>query len=181
MTSRWYVIQIKRAHDRSAAAEVVARGYPTYLAMTTKRRHHNHRIETVLVPRFHPYLFARFDIQRDAWPDLMHDDAGKRAGIVKVLADIDGKPVPVPDRAMEAIWKYIPRPDVARLPQVYTSGEPVKVYQGGVPIHAVFVGYERGRAMVRLWIFGRETLSVVETGTLEPYLDNEDNLHIMRA
>jgi hypothetical protein len=170
MTARWHVVQYERASELKAAIEIVRRGFPVYLPTITKTRHHNHRLEEVTVPRFPPYLFTQFDAERDSWGTLLSTEA-KRAGIVKVLCKVINDrpyPIPVPDKAIAAVRAYMPSPEVTNMPRVYRIGEPVTVYIAGTPFPGIFMGYERKRAMVKTWLFGRENVHEVSEKALEP-------------
>jgi hypothetical protein len=168
MTARWHVVQAKRSCEVKASLVIVRSGFEAFLPVMQKQRRHNNQTETVSVPRFPTYLFARFDSVNDPWGLLTHDD-GKRAGVVRVLCDGFGNPRPVPDRAMEAMRAYTELPaEVTAMPHAYREGQSVLVYTAGVAQQAVFLSAGKQRARVKLWILGAQRETEVALSALEP-------------
>lgn len=168
MAERWYVIQVKRDKEPKAMVEIVRRGFDAFCPMMQKSRKNGRSVETVTVPRFPPYLFARFNASVDPWGLLCHDD-GKRAGIVRVLCNAYGIPIAVPDRAMDAMRAYNPPPSDVVTSITFQTGQPVTVYRGGVAMQAVFVKYEgKRRAKIKVWLFGEATETEIDPRELHP-------------
>ena len=166
MRQQWCV-QTKRSQELSVAMRITAQGYETFLPVLQKVRTHNHRREVVSVPRFPRYIFAKFDAIEDEWGPLCNT-----RGVTLVMCSPDGIvgpcTAPVPEEAMAAMRAYVPAVPIDEpRPYVYTTGEPVRAFIDGTPLGGVFVGYARGRAMVRLWLFGAERIIEVARAALE--------------
>lgn len=167
MPKQWFVADTVRNRQDEAALSVVALDLEAYIPAIERHRRIGHRTMPVDTPRFGTYIFVLFDRDADPWPDLLHQRPFRQY-FRRILSTVDGIPVPVPDRAMEAIRAYSP-PAVASLePVIYQPGQRVTCMVGGLRKEAVFVEYCGNRPMVRTWIFGAERVTEVCTAELEP-------------
>lgn len=123
-------------------------------------------IKTV-VPRYGQYIFLFFDRDEPNWGELVRDESHLRY-FNRILCD-NGIPTPVPERAMNAIRKFRPKPEVEEAaPIVYQPGQTVAWFHEGKMMRGVFVDYVGNRSRIRTWIFGRETLTTISPSALEP-------------
>lgn len=167
MSVHWHCFQIQRGREQSAAREIGAFGFevcePMMPAKVVRR---GHLVDTT-VPRFPGYMLAAFDRDLPGWQNLLRPMA-KRAGIVKVMCDSDWRPIIVPDEAMEAVRAYRPQVLTPTVPYRFTPGEPANYTSAGRTRQVVFVGYDRNRLLVRMWILGAERVTEVAAASLEP-------------
>lgn len=173
----WAVIQAKRFRESEAKVEILRRGFRVFLPMIQINKRIGAKIEQVLVPRIAPFLFAEFDPREDDWESLSFSD-GKVAlrSIVKVWCNAKGEPRPVPIKAIQLMQDYAPQPEKPDEPIVYTEGQAVNVYlAAGRPQPGIFMGYDRGKLKVEVWILGREHVIPVPENAIEPMANSLTN------
>ncbi len=152
-----------------ASVAAVAMGFEVHVPLMQRyRRGRDGKPVEITVPRFGAYLFVKFDRDVAGWQDLMTERTHFQY-FRRVLSNAEGRPVPVPDRAMDAIRAYRPpsltAPETAR----YEPGQRVSCIMAGRRMDAVFVEYCGGnRPMIRTWIFGTERMLEVSSAQLEP-------------
>lgn len=163
---RWYVLQLAsggKIPERAATyinsvAIQLGQIWEVFIPLAASIKVKPEAVNWSCTLRYQPYIFASWP-ERAPWAELLTDE-GKRAGIVDILRDGEGRPRPMPERAYEAMRQYrLPKTAVHGAGTQFHAGEPVRAYLApGQPQDAVFIGYERGRGrpIVRIWIFGRE-------------------------
>jgi len=99
ITGKWFAVATEPRHEVLAKEEIAGQGLITYLPMEPRReRHGRGQVRTVDRPIIPTYLFVKCEPVADHW----HRVTCSR-GVHRVLADIGGKPVAVPEKAIEAI------------------------------------------------------------------------------
>ena len=96
----WFVIASHSQAERRAAQHLAQQGYQTYLPLCAiKRRDRVVRsmFHTIQVPLFSGYLFTSFD-PHENWRPILYTP-----GVFSLIRNPDGKPIPVPQRALEAV------------------------------------------------------------------------------
>lgn len=162
----WHAVITKPNRELPVSVEIAARlGVEVYLPTMQRRLPLRAGGGLVTVARFTGWVFACFDAHEHIWEDLARD----RCGIVRVVCDGDGAPIPMPKTAITAMREYKPQPEAPTAsPRPFVAGERVDYYyMPGVPMQAVFVGYLKQKAMVDIWILGRVQTQVVSIGSLE--------------
>jgi transcriptional antiterminator RfaH len=94
---RWYLVRTERHRERAAAEAIGELALETYLPIETHFARHGRKVRTVSAPLFRGYLFTRFDLERDDWPQI------RRAhGVVDLICSNE-VPLRVPERELEVI------------------------------------------------------------------------------
>jgi hypothetical protein len=181
----WYTLQIERGHGDTAAQFIRELRFEPYIPVLRARRMLRGKLVEAEVPRFGPYIFARFNAGADRWGHLIHAN-GKRAGIMRVMCSTTGEgdvfPIPVPDSVVDKIRAYEPAAIKTNEPYRYQAGQACFVTVGGVRLQAVFMAYCGTRPMVRTWIFGRPSVVEVKAADIEPQnLDINEGLATISA
>ena len=128
----------------ATAAILGQRGVEVYVPTTSVRRRVTMR-EAAIEPLFPGYLFARLDIDSDAW--LLTRSA---PGIAYFLGS-DGEPSALPDELIVAIQLRTDDRAAARRVIPFRQGESVLIKNGPFAgIEAVFDGCLSGRGRVRV-------------------------------
>ena len=94
---RWYLVHTERNKEIHAFNAISAIELDCYCPKETHFARHGRRLERVTLPLFRGYLFARFDVDRDPWPDI------NRSPAVKEIVSANEIPLRVPDRQVELI------------------------------------------------------------------------------
>lgn len=163
----WYVAETVRNRQDEAALSVAPLGMEAYVPAIVRVRKRGHHMVEEEEPRFGTYIFLRFDRMADPWPELIHGVSRKKY-FQRILSNSDGVPIPVPNRAMEAIMAWKPPRIGDPIPITYQPGQLIRWTVAGKSQEGVFVGYKGKRQYIRTWIMGAEHICEVRTSDLEP-------------
>ena len=103
---RWFLVHTKPKSERRAEQQLGAQGFRTYFPTIPKTIHHARQRSTVRAPLFPRYIFLILDPGRDRWLSVR-----STVGVASLFSHAD-RPVPVPERIVEAL---IQRTDDAHL------------------------------------------------------------------
>lgn len=171
---QWFVAETVRGRQDEAALSVAPLGMEAYVPGIVRFRKRGHVIVEEEQPRFGNYIFVRFDRALDPWGDLLRGRGPVNSYFKRFLSDPnpDGFPipVPVPERAIQAIMAYQPPKIGQIIVPVYVEGQQVMRDLGnGTKVECVFLEYVgKGRSRVKTWMFGKENTVTVSASDLEP-------------
>lgn len=165
---RWYVAQAIRNKELAAAMSVTQHGFSAYVPILQRTRRIGRQITREGVPRFGVYVFVRFHRDLDDWGVLFRG-LRERAYFRSVLCDVNNHPIPVPDKAMEAIRAFDPPIIPAAEPHRFQRGEACTITKAGIRRAAVFLRYQGDRQFVETHIFGSsKEVEIVDHTLVEP-------------
>jgi transcriptional antiterminator RfaH len=154
--NRWYVAATHPKAEALAAHHLANQGFDCYLPVIRSARIVRHLPVEITQPAFPSYIFVAFDVGLPGWPSIN----GTR-GVNKLLANSQGKPVPLRDGAIDLV-----REDLAQRPggsekepaPWFKPGQELVVISGPFFGHAGLCKMSRAeRVSVLLTLFGRET------------------------
>jgi len=95
----WFAVTVRPQHEKAVAAQLTAKGLEGYVPVYRARRHWSDRLQTVELPLFSRYVFARFQ------PD-------ERVSVVTIpsvtsIVSICGKPCAIDEGEIEAIRRML--------------------------------------------------------------------------
>ena len=142
-TAVWRVFYTRPRAEKKAAARLAAAGHDVFLPLRAALRQWSDRRQTVAVPLFPGYLFARVDER--ARLDVLQDEA-----VVKTV-HFGGTLAAVPDREVALLKALAAAPD--RIEAVARGAFPVgaEVYVARGPlagVHGRVVGHPRDRYLL---------------------------------
>jgi transcriptional antiterminator RfaH len=94
---RWYLVRTIRHREIEASEAIGALELETYLPHEIHFARRGRRLIRVRAPLFRQYLFARFDLERDAWQQL------RRVHWVDGIVSANERPLRVPDWEIDAL------------------------------------------------------------------------------
>lgn len=94
---RWYAVNTQAKQEHRAETNLRRQDFQVYCPRVEKRRRHARRVETVRMPFFPSYLFARLDLEVERWRSV-NGTYG-----VRCLLAFGELPAPVPDGFVEAL------------------------------------------------------------------------------
>jgi transcription termination/antitermination protein NusG len=95
----WFAVQVTPRHERKVAALLEYKGYEQFLPVYTARRNWADRVKLVEQPLFPGYVFCRV---KEAVFGLLRTTPG----VIRIVGTA-GKPVPVPDDEINAVYRTI--------------------------------------------------------------------------
>jgi hypothetical protein len=154
-TRRWYALEVRpsKAWTATMYAGAQGPGFLTFCPVEPLPTVGREAMETKAVLRYAPYMFVSWPIGA-AWGALASDEA-KRAGINGVLVDFQGNPRPISETVIEKMRSYSASDlmPVNLDARTFRPGQPILAYLvPGHPQPAVFLGYEKGRATVSIFL-----------------------------
>ena len=119
---RWYVLRVKRRHERIVAEELRRENLDPFVATYVDLRKWSDRVKRIEVPLFPGYVFCRFSLeQRIA--------VLKKPGVTSIVSFGD-QPASVPDEEISAVRSIVASGLPARPCPYLQAGDPVKIEKG---------------------------------------------------
>jgi transcriptional antiterminator NusG len=187
---KWFAVATEPRHEALAKGEIASQGLITYLPMEPRRERHGHgHLRTVERPIIPTYLFVKCEPIADHWRRITAS-----RGVRRVLADITGFPVPVPEGAIEVVRMFeadkvanesariaaevaaaeakarIARGERSGIVWHFTPGDRVRIKNGPfagfcAELESAVDGHDRIRALVSL--FGRASTTDLSAFDIE--------------
>lgn len=95
---RWYVIETQPNCEHKARVNLIDQDFEIFLPVYLRTSSHARRVRTVLAPYFPRYLFGSFDAYATRWGAIQNT-----RGVLRLLSDLDSKPLAVPEGYVEAL------------------------------------------------------------------------------
>ena len=163
-SERWFLVHTQPKGERRAQLHLGAQGFKTHLPHVRKTIRHARQLRTVRVPLFPRYLFIILDLGRDRWLSV-RSTVG-----VSSLFSCDGRPIPVPGGAVEALIKHTDEAALTLFQAGLSTGQSVRILTGPF---ANFVGTlerldDAGRVRVLLEMMGTAVPVALHHSALSP-------------
>jgi transcriptional antiterminator RfaH len=159
---RWYVAQTLRNREMLAALHLDAQGFRNFVPRFRKTVRHARKLREVIAPVFCGYVFIILDSERDSWRAI-----NGTIGICKLL-NMMGRPIPVPDGVVEALFAAAEPSGLVRLGGELRPGQPVRIlagpFAGGLGVLDRLDA--KGRVRVLLTIMGGEAAMMMDRANL---------------
>lgn len=143
---KWFVIQTKASQEVRAAVGVTQQGFPTFVPLRTEFKREGKRLLPVAKPLFERYIFAVIDVKKPGWGPISNT-----RGVSRILCNVDGIPVPVPNRVMRELRERDKKREKKprRVKNRFEIGDRVRFHAGLWSGSTGFViGYARGGVSV---------------------------------
>jgi len=167
-TAAWYAVQVKRYQEHRVARYLALQPIPTFLPLIESvRRRNGMRGPTRLEPLFPGYLFVlvqALDVNPGHWHLVQW-----APGVTRILG-MEGTPVPMPIKAIEAIQARIHELGFVRPAARFAEGARVRIRSG--PLAELEGVFDRpiskgGRVRVLLELLGQARRTEVDELDLE--------------
>jgi transcription antitermination factor NusG len=154
MEPRWYVCEARPREEQVAREQIFGRGFevifPTFLQ---RRKVRGGGRQWVEASAFGPYLFVRFDQERDAWGSIL-----AARGVRRLFCADGERPVPLPEavgRDLVERFSSTPLPDIDAVLEAMEIGMRVSILDGRFAGHVgICRRSTQARVSVLLSIFG---------------------------
>ena len=160
----WYALQTRGSFERSSANDLVSREVESYAPERTEIRTWSDRRQTIQVPLFPGYMFARFVDTMEIRVHVL-----RTRGVVKILGD--GREIyPVPDEQISGIWRLLESGIPCVTHPTLHAGQDVRVVVGAMTgVSGVLVEFRgRQRLAVRVPLLGRDVITELDERYVEP-------------
>lgn len=141
MALGWHCVVSRPQQEARAAVELANQGFRVFLPILDQK------------PMFPRYLFSQFDSEKDPWGAIK-----STRGCVDLLKN-GFTPASVPDRVIEAIMAYRPRPieTPCESETDFRAGDTVRITEGPLAgLSGLFVADKRARTACLLDLFGKK-------------------------
>ena len=150
---RWYAVHTQARKEDKAELNLRRQGFEVYCPRLHKQRRHARKVETVRVPFFPSYIFARLDLDAERWRSI-----NGSFGVRSLLAFGD-RPSPAPESFVEALMEREARQGILAPPvPAFRPGEALVLEEG--PFKDLVGRFERladnERVMLLLDLMGRD-------------------------
>ena len=166
----WYVLYTRYGAENRVQLHLKRQEFETYLPLFKKKYVGAKRVYYEPRPLFPTYAFVRLDLNMNGWRDVL-----SVSGVRKLVDDVLGKPVQVPDEDIIGLKSreyagFIRMPDWPK----FHNGQCVRVTEGPLIDNLAQVDYMDDRERVRVFteFMGRKTPAWVLSRHLEP-ADNQ--------
>jgi transcription antitermination factor NusG len=125
---------------------VTEQGFPTFVPLRTEFKREGKRLIPVPKPLFERYIFAIIDLKKPGWGPISNT-----RGVSRILCNVDGNPIPVPNRGMHELRERDKKRDKKprRVKNKFELGDRVRFHAGlWSGSFGYVMGYARGGVSV---------------------------------
>jgi transcription antitermination factor NusG len=122
--SRWFAVWTRSRQEKVAASMLETLGVPHFLPLKSEVRQWSDRKQTVVVPLFKGYLFARMNPTKDSRLQIL-----RTPGIAGFVGNQTG-PLPIPDQQIEDIRTVLAQRAECTVLPLLEEGDRVRVMRG---------------------------------------------------
>lgn len=122
----WYAVHTRSNFEKRVAAELVAKGFESYLPLLRERHAWKDRRKTIEIPLFPGYVFVSFSGSSQEQVRIL-----MTLGAVTILGT-NGKPERIPGRELTAIRRMVDAGLTLAHHPFLTEGAPVRVTRGAL-------------------------------------------------
>jgi transcription termination/antitermination protein NusG len=122
--AQWYSIQTRYRFERKVTAELQRKGLQTFLPLLEEFHRWSDRSQSVYVPLFSGYTFARFDLGAGLRMELLHT-----AGVIGLIS-VRGVATPIPVKQIEDLQKLLSQKVPCALHAFLKVGQHVRIRGG---------------------------------------------------
>jgi transcription elongation factor/antiterminator RfaH len=163
-SERWFLVHTHPKGERRAQLHLGGQGFRTHLPQIRKTIRHARQLRTVRTPLFPRYLFIMLDLGRDRWLSVQ-----STFGVSSIFS-CDGRPIPVPQGAMEALIEHTDEANLTLFQAGLSTGQTVRILTGPF---ANFVGTlerldDAGRVRILLDMMGTAVPVALHRSALSP-------------
>jgi len=96
-SQQWYSIQTRYRFERKVTAQLQHKGLQTFLPLLEEFHRWSDRSQSIYVPLFSGYTFARFDLSAGLRMELLHTE-----GVIGLIS-VRGVAIPIPAKQIDGI------------------------------------------------------------------------------
>ncbi len=122
--AQWYSIQTRYRFERKVTAQLQHKGLQTFLPVFEEFHRWSDRRQTVYVPLFSGYTFARFDLSAGLRMELLHTE-----GVIGLIS-VRGAAVPIPDKQIDDLQRLLSEKVPCSLHAFLKVGQQVRIRGG---------------------------------------------------
>src|SRR5579864_1566983 len=97
--AQWYSIQTRYRFERKVTAQLQHKGLQTFLPLLEEFHHWSDRRQSIYIPLFSGYTFARLDPSSRLRIDILHTE-----GVMGIIS-FRGAPIPIPAKKIEDLQR----------------------------------------------------------------------------
>jgi transcription elongation factor/antiterminator RfaH len=121
---RWFLVHALPKGECRAALHLGAQGFRTHFPQIQKTIRHARQLRTVRAPLFPRYIFIILDLGRDRWLSVR-----STVGVASLFS-CQGRPVPVPHGAVEALIQRQHEPNLTLFNSNLVPGQSIRILSG---------------------------------------------------
>src|ERR1700674_3421586 len=99
--AQWYSIQTRYRFERKVTAQLRHKGLQTFLPLLEEFHRWSDRSQSIHVPLFSGYTFARFDLSAGLRMELLHTE-----GVIGLIS-VRGVAIPIPAKQIDDLQKLL--------------------------------------------------------------------------
>ena len=123
---QWYSIQTRYRCERKVTAQLQRKGMETFLPLLEQLHHWSDRSQSVYIPLFSGYTFARFELSSGLRLELLHTE-----GVISLIS-FRGVPLPIPAKQIEDLRRLLSQKVPCSLHAFLKIGQKVRIRGGSL-------------------------------------------------
>ena len=122
--AQWYSIQTRYRFERRVTAQLQHKGLQTFLPLLEEFHRWSDRSQSIYVPLFSGYTFARFDLSAGLRMELLHTE-----GVIGLIS-FRKVAIPIPDKQIEDLQRLLSQKVPCSLHAFLKVGQHVRIRGG---------------------------------------------------
>jgi transcription antitermination factor NusG len=122
--AQWYSIQTRYRFERKVTAQLQHKGLQTFLPLLEEFHHWSDRRQSIYVPLFSGYTFARFDLSAGLRMELLHTE-----GVIGLIS-VRGVAIPIPAKQIDDLQRLLSQKVPCSLHAFLKVGQHVRIRGG---------------------------------------------------
>jgi len=122
--AQWYSIQTRYRFERRVTAQLQHKGLQTFLPLLEEFHRWSDRSQSIYVPLFSGYTFARFDLSAGLRMELLHTE-----GVIGLIS-VRGVAIPIPGKQIDDLQKLLSQKVPCCLHAFLKIGQHVRIRGG---------------------------------------------------
>jgi transcription antitermination factor NusG len=122
--AQWYSIQTRYRFERKVTAQLQHKGLQTFLPLLEEFHRWSDRSQSIYVPLFSGYTFARFDLSAGLRMELLHTE-----GVIGLIS-VRGVAIPIPAKQIDDLQKLLSQKVPCALHAFLKVGQHVRIRGG---------------------------------------------------
>ena len=164
--AQWFVLWTHSNNERRVHDQLIAKGFDTFLPMTTAWSRRGGVQTSIAVPMFPGYVFVHHAIDKRSHVEML-----KARGVVRILGERWDRPASVADEEIAAI-RRIDAAHVPVFPHPYlTQGQQVRIHDGALAgLEGILIATKphKGLLVLSVELLRRSVAVEVESTQVQP-------------